>query len=114
MDRYAHLRNHIPEMIPKIFYGRLERVFTCTIDPHPSLRITEPETVVLCSMRPCSGSEDRNGLFEYQDYLTRSEVIDGDGLRAVVGRMFEGEKWVIVKRGGGIEHADYVADAADP
>lgn len=45
---------------------------------------------------------------EVMTHLKPPSIIDGTTLRAVVGRIFDRDKWVIVKREGNMEHAEYV------
>lgn len=106
VDQYADDINRPAVMKPFTFYGQLQRVLVVTIQPAPGIPVKETSTFVLLDILPCATTEDRYG---YQEYTTTRamEIAEAMAIRALVGRIFDRGKWVIVKRPGISEHADY-------
>lgn len=109
VDRYAHRPRAKPEFVPTTFFGQLHRALAVQIQPSPDLPDVDSahgSTFILLDVEPCDTAQDRYGFYEYNQ--TRALcIIDGTAARALVGRIRDGGKWVIVKREGGHEHASY-------
>lgn len=106
VDIHAHHHSRRPEFESVTFFGRLDRVFVCELPPTPALGLTRTTPLILMDVKICNTMQDRYGFYEYTTYR-HSEVIDGEGIRALVGRIQDRGKWVFVKRKGAMEHADY-------
>ncbi|KAG8940966.1 hypothetical protein FRC04_004857 [Tulasnella sp. 424] len=109
VDVQWHQRKANPVFRRDTFFGRLERTVAFTLRPSPQLNITEETTFILADILPCQTIQDQYGFYEYSSYGTR-EVINLNAIRAVVGRIHDRGKWVIVRRKGGIEHAHYTSE----
>jgi hypothetical protein len=107
VDRLAHNPRAQPEFVPHTFFGQLERIVVIGLPASPDLKLTSPTTYILFDIKPCNTTVDQFGFQEYRVFCTQ-EVIDGTAIRAVVGRLYDRGKWVIVKRSGGLEHADFI------
>lgn len=111
VDTLAHRRGR-SNFVPRTYFGQLGRAVVVTISPtdvFPDLDQDLPTNFILLDVEPCDATPDRYGFYEYQRFSART-VIDGTAARAVVGRIKDGGKWVIVKRSGGMEHAEYMDD----
>lgn len=105
VDIFRHRPQAKPTFQRRTFFGRLERVLVCKL-PHAAHLKSGQDIYILADILPCKTTMDRYGFFEYQTFAAR-EVVNLDALRAVVGRIRDRGKWVIVRRKGGIEHAQY-------
>ncbi|KIO25445.1 hypothetical protein M407DRAFT_75728 [Tulasnella calospora MUT 4182] len=103
-----HARRHAvePQYEPKTFFGHLDRVFVCDVQPNEAMGIMRPVALVLMDVKTCNVTQDRYGFYEFSTY-GHSEVVDGTAIRALVGRIMDRGKWVFVRQMGTIEHADY-------
>lgn len=109
VDAFAHHRRKQSKMVPQTFFGQLGRIIVVTVQPTDAILELDRSTFILLDVEPCNTKLDKYGFYEYHDFTARM-VIDGTGARAVVGRIKDGGKWVIVKRRGGMEHAEYTED----
>lgn len=107
VDIHARHHSRRSEFEPVTFFGRLDRVFVCEIPPTPALGLVRTTPLVLMDIKICNTVRDQYGFYEYTTYR-HSEVIDGEGIRALVGRIQDRGKWVFVRRKGAMEHMDYV------
>lgn len=112
VDIFAHQGHQRSVFRQRTFFGRVDRIIVVTIAPSPRIRLLEPETFYLLDVHICNTTVDRWKFHTYTE-RGRHEVIDASCLRAVVGRIYDRGEWVIAKRLGGIEHADYVAEEED-
>lgn len=88
------------------FYGQLERAVVCELKSSPDLGIPNGAIAILLDIWRCETTNDCNGIPEYIS-MGRHETVDATSVRAVVGRIKDRGKWAIVKRFGGLEHAEY-------
>ncbi|KAG8976844.1 hypothetical protein FRB94_013777 [Tulasnella sp. JGI-2019a] len=98
-----------PEYVPTTFFGQLLHALAVTIQPSPELSDvdkTKGFTLMLLDVEPCNTVWGQYGFYEYRS-SSACQVIDATAVRAVVGRIWDGGKWVIVKRSGSHEHARY-------
>ena len=104
VDRFAHRQRQAPSFKPRTYFGRLNRIVAINMVP-----LDEPNeparTYILLDVDPCQTRRDEYGFYEYTAFKT-STIIDAFTARAVVGRILDDGKWVIVRRGGS-EHAEY-------
>lgn len=106
VDSLARYRTVAPVLDGKTFFGELERVFMLHLRRNEAIKQFEDEVILLLDIRSCNTSTDADGFFEYQNYGPR-EVVDASALRAVVGRIRQGNTWTFVRRPGVFEHATY-------
>ncbi|KAG8915916.1 hypothetical protein FRC00_007195 [Tulasnella sp. 408] len=109
IDVQRHRRKAKPVFRRETFFGRLERVVVFTLPPSPPLNITEETTFILTDILPCQVTQDQYAFYEYSSYGAR-EMVNLNAIRALVGRIYDRGKWVIVRRKGGIEHAHYTSE----
>lgn len=114
-DRLAHRRNADPEFKPRTYYGRLLNIVVIDLPIQDGLPITEPTTHVLLDILPCNTDKDQFGcgFLEFTGFRA-GEVVEATAARAVIGTIRDRGKWVIVKRNGGLEHAEYMDLDDDP
>lgn len=115
VDRYAHHPRRKSVFVPKLYFGRLNRIIVIecaplSVDPTAPRGAIRP--FVLLEVDPCKATCDKYGFYEYSTFETTA-VIDAGTARAVVGRIPENGKWVFVRRKGVDEHADYHDVASD-
>jgi len=97
-------------LVPITLYGQLERIIVCDLPPAPILGLEAGATKILLDIHRCQVTNTRvdpNAIPEYST-MGRHEVIDATALRSIVGRIKDRGKWAIVRRFGGLDHADYV------
>ncbi|KAG8977976.1 hypothetical protein FRB94_014800 [Tulasnella sp. JGI-2019a] len=101
VDKFAHHPCRQPEFEPITFFGQLQHALTVTIQPSPNLPdvdSTHGTTYIMLDVVPCKTKQDHYGFYEYSETSTEAPcIIDGTAVRAVVGRIKDGGKWVIVK-----------------
>lgn len=105
LDRYACEPNRVPDFFGMTYFGCLNRIVVIDIPVIAGL-VEEPETRILLDIEPCDVKKDAYGFMVYSSFRAQ-EVVDGSTARALVGRIFDRGKWVIVKRSGGMEHAEF-------
>ena len=92
----------------RTFFGQLLRIFVINLIP---LDLPKEDAVsrpyILLEVAPCLTMRDPYGFYEYTSYNKTTEVIDASAARALIGRIWDNEKWVLVRRVGVVEHADY-------
>lgn len=106
VDIHARHRNRRPEFEAVTFFGRLDRVFILELPANPALSLQDATSLLLMDVKICNTQQDRYGFYEYSTYRN-SEIIDGEAIRALVGRIQDRGKWVFVRRKGAIEHAEF-------
>ncbi|KIO24452.1 hypothetical protein M407DRAFT_47490, partial [Tulasnella calospora MUT 4182] len=109
VDIHAHRRSARPVYKAMTFFGRLDRVFVCEVEPNEAMGITRVTPLLLMDIKICNTQQDRFGFYEFSTYR-HSEVVDGTAIRALVGRIMDRGKWVFVRRTGAIEHAQFNED----
>jgi hypothetical protein len=109
VDQWCLNARRSPLFGGQTFFGRLKRIVVVEIaspdDSDDNNNNNNPHPYVLLEVEPCDASLVR-GYYEYSRHKA-IEIIDGNGARTVVGRIYIDGKWVFVQRKGGIEHAEY-------
>lgn len=111
VDQHARHHNVVPVFDGNTFFGQLERIIVLHVPRAPAIGHLEDSTVILLDVHMCHTTIGIGGFAQYcPSGGGVHEIVDANGLRAVVGRIKDRGKWVFVRRKGGIEHADYDDD----
>jgi len=102
--RSRHRVGNADVLVPFTLYGQIQTIIHLQLKPGSP---TTERELLLVEIKPCQIQEGRYGFKEYERHRT-SLVLDLTVLRAVVGRIWDRGKWVIVERKGGIDHAQYM------
>lgn len=106
IDTQAHRRNASPIFRPQTFFGQLERVVVCKLQPVDDFTVPA-YPLILMYVNMCDAKQDRHKFWEYAGFRY-GEIISGTSIRALVGRIRDREKWVFVQRSGAMVHASFV------
>lgn len=112
VDRHARSRRRRPEFVGETFFGQLERILLVTMNHVPELGIFGREAYILLDVHSCRTRPDQYGFHQYTNFGAY-EVISGNSVRSVVGRIFDRGKWVIVQRHSELDQAEYIAGEDD-
>lgn len=85
-------------------FGQLQRILVVDLPPIPGTVHGTLGTYTFLDIIPCNTSVDGYGFHEYTK-LGKPEVVYARDARAVVGRIFDRKKWVIVQRDSSTVHA---------
>lgn len=110
IDTRSHQRNAPSVFRPATFFGQLERIIVCKLEPCDALGGDAEIPLVLLDVHMCDADEDRYGIWEYERFRY-PEVINGTAIRALVGRIRDRGKWAFVRRSGAIQHASFVDES---
>jgi hypothetical protein len=100
VDKYARLKKKKPFLELKTFYGQIQHVILVKMPATQDLSLSEPDTLVLASIRNCDVVEKRtNGLgMRYYKKEGYTEVVDIGTIQCLVGRIFDRNWWTIIDR----------------
>lgn len=105
VDRFAHRPRQPSSFRPRTYFGRLNRIIAINMAP-----LDQPyqpaRTYILLDVDPCQTQRDEYGFYEYTTFKSGS-VIDAFTAQAVVGRILDDGKWVIVRRASEVKKAEY-------
>ncbi|KZT72992.1 hypothetical protein DAEQUDRAFT_743254 [Daedalea quercina L-15889] len=113
VDRNVSYRNRPTILELRTFYGELQDIFVLKMPASQTLKLTEPEHLVLAGIRTCTldNRSAPGGLdIHYYTNTGRYEVIDMKNIQCLVGRIFDRGQWAIVDRSGGLARAMYNDD----
>ena len=97
VDEKSSQRHQPPSFKWKTFFGELERVVALDVPRSMDLHLSNSETVILALVKTCNAEKGEDGLWRYTRFRNR-EFVDLTAIRCLVGRVQNGEKWVIIDR----------------
>jgi hypothetical protein len=105
IDDNARSRNRAPKLCLETFFGQLHHLFAIPIARSRNLGIESDTTILLAAIRNIKVmSVNSLDMHYYQDY-GRLDVVDITCLQCQVGRVPDGNKWVIIDRSGTLSRA---------
>ena len=93
----AQQNRQLPSFKWKTFFGELQRVVALDVPRSKELHLSDLETIVLALVRTCDAEKGEDGLWRYTRFRNR-ELVDLTAIRCLVGRVRDGEKWVMIDR----------------
>jgi hypothetical protein len=107
IDINAHVRRRAPEFELQSFFGQLEHIFVIKLPATADLKLTEPTTLILVSIRTCDVEAHNSLDMHFYSKMGRTEVVDITSVQCVVGRVKTRNSWAILDRSGGLARAYY-------
>lgn len=106
VDIHAEHHNVAPELQPEVFFGQLQHIVVLKVPRVRGVPKHRAGTYVLLDILPCHATRDAFGFYEYTTFRAR-EIVDAKQARALVGRIHDRGRWVIVQRPGDVQEVDY-------
>jgi hypothetical protein len=98
--------------VPKISYGRLERILCCNLPKAKALGALSGKDRVLAVISPCKRTKGKDAALEITSYRELGDpiVTDLQAVVAVVGKMETRGRWYIIDRTGGLIRPEFVRE----
>ncbi|KAL4244402.1 hypothetical protein ABKN59_010137 [Abortiporus biennis] len=114
VDRNAHSRRRAVELVPKTFYGQLERILAVRLRHQPEAPQSSPQTILLAAIRTCRVNKRHKELdIHYYEDLGPLEIVDLNSIQCLVGRICDRKQWAIIDRSGALSRAVFVDTGID-
>ncbi|KAI4520294.1 hypothetical protein K525DRAFT_203997 [Schizophyllum commune Loenen D] len=113
-DRHAHARRRAVSLQPDTYFGQLKDIYLIQFpdaSDAATVGIDQGNEVVLAAIRECANPTDHK-LLDIHYYTTegRLDIVDMKTVQALVGRIWDIDRWAIVDRSGSLARAVFCID----
>ncbi|KAI0326297.1 hypothetical protein GY45DRAFT_1259252 [Cubamyces sp. BRFM 1775] len=108
VDRNARSRNAAIQLVPKTFYGQLQRILVLHCPPIPSSTHSALTPLIFAVIRTCKITADHPTLdIHYYSRDSSTDLVDITTVQCLVGRVRDRNQWAIIDRSGTLSRALY-------